>query len=65
MILRSDHGTENVAVGAIQIAFRLHHTDSFAKEKSFLYGPSTSNIVCASTCILYNISDQIRFYIII
>lgn len=44
-VVRSDYGTENVKVAAIQIAFRYHHTDGMANQKSFLYGPSKSNIV--------------------
>ena len=44
-IVRADHGTENALVAEMQIAFRFNHTDSLAGEKSFLYGPSTANIV--------------------
>ena len=44
-VLRSDYGTENSIIAAIQIAFRYHHDDSLAREKSFLYGPSVHNIV--------------------
>lgn len=44
-ILRSDYGTENCALAAIHIAFRYNHYDAMAREKSFMYGPSTSNIV--------------------
>ena len=44
-ILRCDYGTENVNLATIQIAFRLAHDDPVAGTKSFMYGPSTSNIV--------------------
>ena len=44
-VVRCDYGTENTSLAAIQIAFRYHHDDSMAKEKSFLYGPSKHNIV--------------------
>lgn len=50
-ILRSDYGTENVHLAAIQIAFRMHGDDSFAGQKSFMYGPSTSNIVSFLTIV--------------
>ena len=45
-ILRADHGTENVIVAQLQIAFRMEHNDRLAGAKSFIYGPSTANIVC-------------------
>ena len=44
-VLRCDYGTENTSLGTAQIAFRMYHTDSLAGEKSFVYGPSKSNIV--------------------
>ena len=44
-VVRADFGTENAAVAATQIAFRFYHTDEMAREKSFIYGPSKSNIV--------------------
>ena len=44
-IVRADHGTENALVAEMQIAFRFNHTDSLAGQKSFIYGPSTANIV--------------------
>ena len=44
-LLRCDYGTENVNLAAIQIAFRMDHKDSRESEKSFIYGPSTANIV--------------------
>lgn len=40
---RSDGGTENVNVAAMQRFFRRDASDEFAGEKSFLYGKSTSN----------------------
>ena len=49
-VLRSDYGTENCRLAAIQIAFRYNHDDSMARERSFLYGPSTSNIVSELHC---------------
>lgn len=45
-ILRADHGTENAIAAQAHIAFRLRHTDRLAGSKSFIYGPSTANIVC-------------------
>ena len=44
-IVRSDYGTENSSLASVQIALRYHHEDEFAKEKSFIYGQSKSNIV--------------------
>ena len=44
-MLRCDYGTENTSLATTQIAFRMHHTDAMAGEKSFVYGPSKSNIV--------------------
>ena len=38
-VLRSDYGTENAILAAIQIAFRYIHSDHMAREKSFVYGP--------------------------
>ena len=45
MVVRCDHGTENTSLATVQIAFRLLHDDSLSGEKSFVYGPSKSNIV--------------------
>ena len=42
-IVRGDRGTENVFVARIQRHLRENHSDSFAGEKSFLYGRSVSN----------------------
>ena len=42
-IIRGDQGTENVNVAAMQRFFRCDAQDSFAGEKSFLYGRSVSN----------------------
>ena len=36
----------------IHIAFRYNHEDAMAIEKSFMYGPSTSNSVCQNKAIL-------------
>ena len=44
-VVRSDYGTENVKLAAVQIAFRLHHCDLRSGERSFLYGPSPANVV--------------------
>ena len=44
-MLRSDYGTENSSLACIQIAFRYYHDDDLAGGKSFIYGPSKSNIV--------------------
>lgn len=48
MILRRDYGTENGDMATAQIAFRLHHVDDFASQKSFMNGTSTGNIVSLS-----------------
>ena len=45
-IVRADRGTENTNVAFIQPCFRHYHVDSFAKDKSFMYGQSTANQVC-------------------
>ena len=42
-VVRADRGTENVNVCAIQRFLRADSEDSFAGEKSFMYGTSTSN----------------------
>ena len=55
-VLRCDYGTENSTVATIQIAFRMTHDDSFAGINSFIYGPSTTNIVsytCTRVIILH------------
>lgn len=44
-VVRADYGTENCSVAKIHIAFRMDHDDSMAGSKSFMYGPSTANIV--------------------
>ena len=41
--IRAGRGTENVCVRDVQIFLRRNHTDSFAGERSFLYGRSTAN----------------------
>lgn len=42
-IVRADEGTENCNVAGIQCFFRRNGTDSFAGDKSFMYGRSVSN----------------------
>ena len=42
-IIRSDKGTQNVNVAAIQRFYRRFQVDEFSGEKSFMYGRSTSN----------------------
>ncbi|XP_028409540.1 uncharacterized protein LOC114532161 [Dendronephthya gigantea] len=42
-IVRSDYGTENVHIAAMQRFFRSSANDSFSGDKSFMYGKSTSN----------------------
>ena len=48
MILRADRGTENTNIAFLQPFLRDQGVDSFAKEKSFMYGRSTSNQVSSS-----------------
>ena len=43
LVIRGDQGTENVNVAAVQRFFRCDAQDSFAGQKSFLYGRSVSN----------------------
>lgn len=42
-VVRSDHGSENSIIKDIQTFLRKDHTDVMHGEKSFQYGPSTSN----------------------
>ena len=42
-IVRADNGTENTYVAGLQRFFRHNSTDSFAGDKSFMYGRSVSN----------------------
>ena len=42
-IIRADRGTENVNVEAMQRFFRRSSEDDFARDKSFMYGRSTSD----------------------
>ena len=44
-IIRADRGTENVHVARIQRHLRRNGEDSFAGEKSYMYGRSTANQV--------------------
>ena len=66
-ILRCDYGTENVAMAVVQTAFRLNHHDSLAGAKSFMYGPSTGNIVrvmcLCITSVHYSVNDYSFDYI--
>ncbi|XP_047242593.1 uncharacterized protein LOC124881124 isoform X1 [Girardinichthys multiradiatus] len=41
--IRADRGTENRCVEQMQMFLRRNHTDSFAGDKSFVYGRSTAN----------------------
>ncbi|XP_035990558.1 uncharacterized protein LOC118562959 [Fundulus heteroclitus] len=41
--IRADNGTENGNVANMQVFLRRNHTDSFAKDSSFIYGRSTAN----------------------
>jgi len=49
-ILRADRGTENTNIAFLQPFLRDDGEDSFAKEKSFMYGRSTSNQVSFNSC---------------
>jgi transposase len=42
-IIRSDKGTENTNIAAVQRFFRRAHHDEFAGNRSFVYGKSVSN----------------------
>ena len=42
-IIRSDKGTENTNIAAVQRFFRRAHQDEFGGNKSFIYGKSVSN----------------------
>lgn len=53
LIVRADLGTENCRVAKVHIAFRMHHDDSVAGPKSFIYGPSTAKIVSILFVILW------------
>ena len=44
-IIRSDCGTENTSLAAVQMALRHEHNDAFSGEKSFRFGSSTTNTV--------------------
>lgn len=50
--IRSDNGTENTRVAATHRVFREDDNDSFAGEKSFMFGKSTSNQVCLNFIFL-------------
>ena len=42
---RADYGTENASLAKGHVALRMHHTDHLHGDKSFIYGPSTANVV--------------------
>lgn len=44
--IRSDRGTENGRIAAVQRYFREKFDDPYSGEKSFVFGRSTSNQVC-------------------
>ena len=54
MLIRSDHRTENCAIVKIHIAMRMFHNDERCGRRSFIYGPSTANIV-SSNCTDYSV----------
>ena len=43
--VRADYGTENCVVAKLHIAFHLALEEESVAMKSFIYGPSTANIV--------------------
>lgn len=63
-VLRTDRGTENSMIAVIQPMLRNSHSDSFAREKSHIYGRSTSNqvynnkIVIIMILTLYSLSRK-------
>ena len=54
MVVRGDYGTENCKIAQIQIAFRMNHNDNRSKERSFIYGSSTANIVSSGKITVHN-----------
>ncbi len=56
MRARADCGIENCVVEKAQIALRMFQTDEYAREQSFIYGPSTDNIVSS----IYTLQCQLR-----
>lgn len=44
-VVRADHGTENSTTAKVHIAFQMNHRDNLSGPRSFIYGPSTANIV--------------------
>ena len=44
-IVRSDRGTENCVLAACHMALRHSHNDTFAGDRAYRYGKSTSNTV--------------------
>ena len=61
-MLRCDYGTENTSLATVQIAFRIHHSDSLAGERSFMYGPSKSNIVSCNWLVSIMLLRTYIFY---
>ena len=47
----SHKGTENVLITESQIAFRLHHNNGLAAEKSVRVGSSPTNSAYIKTCM--------------
>lgn len=52
-VLRCDKGTENSILAACHMAMRHGHGDSLSGEKSFRYGPSTTNTVYVKTLVTF------------
>ncbi len=46
-MVRMDCGTENVGVAALQFAFRARNDGEEGARKSYMYGSSPANVVCA------------------
>ena len=49
--VRADYGTENCVVAKLHIAFHLAFEEQSVAMKSFIYGPSTANIVSFILCV--------------
>ena len=49
-VMRVNRGTENSSISFVHPALRSMHSDSFAGERSFRYGKSSSNQVYIGTC---------------
>ena len=57
-MVRADHGTENSQVAKCRIAFRMNHKDCLSGAKSFIYEPSTPNIVSFTYGLLVAVHSQ-------